>query len=150
MNTRLSKNLQGSHQDYTPPFLLCLIFRLFSKQQWHCAWTQWCMRAHFSAIAAQWIFHHQCTHWPFWVAGFWFLNQSVYILPLVKDFSFVLKKGEHLMTTGFNGVGKSSMARVLAGLWASSPSPSFSFFLYVWGAINCISTRHQTIITVVR
>ncbi|KAG9224513.1 hypothetical protein CCMSSC00406_0002336 [Pleurotus cornucopiae] len=36
---------------------------------------------------------------------------------LVKDLSLVLKEGEHLMITGSNGVGKSSVARVLSGLW---------------------------------
>lgn len=40
--------------------------------------------------------------------------------PLVKDLSFSLEKGQHLMITGSNGVGKTAVARVLCSLWAPS------------------------------
>lgn len=40
-------------------------------------------------------------------------------LVLVRRLSLTLRAGEHLMIGGSNGVGKTAIARVIAGLWAA-------------------------------
>ena len=43
-------------------------------------------------------------------------------LVLVRDLSLSLAPGGHLMITGSNGVGKTAVAIVIAGLWAAQGS----------------------------
>jgi ATP-binding cassette subfamily D (ALD) long-chain fatty acid import protein len=61
-----------------------------------------------------------CQPVPNWTPGSLSGDASASAPALVKDLSFIVKPHQHLMITGSNGVGKTSIARVFAGLWAPS------------------------------
>lgn len=70
---------------------------------------------------------------------------------LVRDLSVVMKPGDHILLTGPNGVGKSAVARVVAGLWPvwsgelQKPASRDIFFLPQRAYLSAGSLREQVI-----
>lgn len=70
---------------------------------------------------------------------------------LVKDLSLVMTPGTHILLTGANGVGKSAVARVIAGLWPvwsgelKRPSKRDIFFLPQRPYLSAGSLREQVL-----
>ncbi|KAH6906187.1 ATP-binding cassette transporter [Coprinopsis sp. MPI-PUGE-AT-0042] len=57
---------------------------------------------------------------------------------LVSNLNLLIQPGEHLMITGSNGVGKSAVARVLAGLW-----PAFGSDASIYRPANTVEMENN-------
>ncbi|KAJ9079152.1 ATP-binding cassette long-chain fatty acid transporter pxa1 [Entomophthora muscae] len=70
---------------------------------------------------------------------------------LVNDLSFTMERGQHLLVTGPNGVGKTGVARVLRGLWPvfrgtlKRPGPNYLFFVPQKPYLSLGNLREQII-----